>query len=135
MLKYFWCYCKHQKLLDCIYDVRTIGKCQNYCDLKHHNKVTVFDRRSSRRSNMSRVNAGHSKNTSQHTSTDIIRVASEVLDSTRDYLPDKICRYLCVEENSMTVFVWYCPESFTGILVYTSVWRVPIDLILNWPSL
>ena len=99
------------------------------------NQVTVFDRQASRLLNMSRVNAGHSKNTSQHTSTDIIRVASEVLDSTRDYLPDKICRYLCVEENSMTVFVWYCPEYFTGILVYTSVWRVPIDLILNWPSL
>ena len=68
------------------------------------NQVTVFDPQASRLWNMSRVNAGHSKNTSQHTSTDIIRVASEVLDSTRDYLPDKICRYLCVEENSMTVF-------------------------------
>ena len=42
---------------------------------------------------MSRVNAGHSKNTSQHTSTDITRVAAEVLDSTRAYLPDKNCRW------------------------------------------
>ena len=54
--------------------------------------MSIFDRWASRLLNMSRVNAGHSKNTSQHTSTDITRVA-EVLDSTRAYLPDKICRW------------------------------------------